>query len=211
MGPPKGLRAVLRDLKRRKVFHVGGVYLVTAWGASLGAAELFPMFGIPSWSVRFFVIGAILGFPLALIMAWLFEVSAQGDGVRIDYGDTEEELASLTTIWDASETLEISWTESSRNQTRRFRNVCVIGRDHAADLTLLDNMVSRFHAEIRLIDNQWMIKDLKSSNGTRVNDHKIEEAVPLTTEARIVLYDGGPSLHVRLISPASQQTVIKTS
>ena len=61
------LIGVYRELRRRKVFRVGSLYLVTAWGASLGAAELFPAFGLPDASVRIFVSVAILGLPVATL------------------------------------------------------------------------------------------------------------------------------------------------
>src|SRR5580698_1152572 len=51
-----------------------------------------------------------------------------------------------------------------------------IGRDDLAELTLSgDSKVSRVHAELRLQNEQWIIRDLGSRNGTRVNNLRIDE------------------------------------
>ena len=62
-----------------------------------------------------------------------------------------------------------------------------LGRDPANDLALLgDPKISRAHAELRDRDGQWMVIDLGSSNGTRVNDRPIEQH-PLRDGDRIQL------------------------
>lgn len=195
------LREFMRELKRRKVFQVAGLYVVAAWGAALGASELFPAFGIPEWVVRFFVIGAILGFPLALIMAWAFEVSIEGDGIVVDHGKQAEPHAANTTVWDASETLELSWSDTNGEHKRQFRNVCVIGRDPQADLVIDETMISRTHARISYVNPNWMIEDLGSRNGTRVDGAMIDGATPLPGGSQIGLYAGRSTIAVRVISP----------
>ena len=74
------------ELKRRKVFRVTSLYAVTAWGASLGAAELFPTFGLPESSVRWFVIGALGLLPIVALLAWLYELTPSG--IERDPADT---------------------------------------------------------------------------------------------------------------------------
>ena len=70
------------ELKRRKVFKVGAAYLVVAWLAVQAASIGFPAFDAPPWALRVFILVALLGFPVAVVMAWVFE--ATPDGLHFD-------------------------------------------------------------------------------------------------------------------------------
>ena len=66
------------ELKRRKVFKVGAAYLVVAWLAVQAASIGFPAFDAPPWVLRVFILIALLGFPIAVVMAWIFDVTPEG-------------------------------------------------------------------------------------------------------------------------------------
>ena len=70
------------ELKRRKVFKVGAAYLVVAWLAVQAASIGFPAFDAPLWALRIFILVALLGFPVTLVLAWVFESTPEG--VRLD-------------------------------------------------------------------------------------------------------------------------------
>src|SRR5215831_15108371 len=70
------------ELKRRKVFKVGAAYLVVAWLAIQAASIGFPAFDAPPWALRIFILVALLGFPLALILSWALDVGP--DGIRLE-------------------------------------------------------------------------------------------------------------------------------
>ncbi len=72
------------ELKRRKVFKVGAAYLIVAWLAVQAASIGFPAFDAPPWALRIFILIALLGFPIAVVMAWVFDVTREG--VKIDPG-----------------------------------------------------------------------------------------------------------------------------
>jgi adenylate cyclase len=72
------------ELKRRKVFKIGAAYLVVAWLAVQAASIGFPAFDAPPWALRIFILIALLGFPIALVMAWVFDVTREG--VKLDPG-----------------------------------------------------------------------------------------------------------------------------
>ena len=74
--------SLIAELKRRKVFKVGAAYLVVAWLAVQAASIAFPAFEAPLWALRVFILVALLGFPLAVVMAWIFDVTPEG--VRLD-------------------------------------------------------------------------------------------------------------------------------
>jgi RNA polymerase sigma factor (sigma-70 family) len=66
------------ELQRRKVYEVGIAYAVVAWVLMQVASQIFPFFEIPNWAVRLVVLLLIIGFPVALILAWAFELTAEG-------------------------------------------------------------------------------------------------------------------------------------
>jgi TolB-like protein len=72
------------ELKRRKVFKVGAAYLIVAWLAVQAASIGFPAFDAPPWALRIFILIALLGFPIAVVMAWVFDVTSEG--VKRDVG-----------------------------------------------------------------------------------------------------------------------------
>ena len=68
----------ITELKRRNVFKVGVVYAIVAWLLIQIASILFPTFDAPHWVMRVFTIVIFLGCPLALIMAWAYELTPEG-------------------------------------------------------------------------------------------------------------------------------------
>ena len=66
------------ELKRRNVYKVAAAYAVVAWLLMQVASQIFPFFEIPNWVVRLVVLLLIIGFPIALIIAWAFEVTPEG-------------------------------------------------------------------------------------------------------------------------------------
>jgi TolB-like protein/Flp pilus assembly protein TadD len=71
-------RNFFAELKRRNVYKVAVAYAVVAWLLMQIASQIFPFFEIPNWVVRLVVILLIIGFPIALIIAWAFEVTPEG-------------------------------------------------------------------------------------------------------------------------------------
>ncbi len=72
---PKNLFA---ELKRRNVYKVAVAYAVVAWLLIQIATQVFPFFEIPNWTVRLVVLLIAIGFPIALILAWAFELTPEG-------------------------------------------------------------------------------------------------------------------------------------
>ena len=76
------MAALFAELKRRNVVKVGAAYLLVAWLVVQAASIGFPAFDAPAWALRVFILVLLLGFPIALVMAWMFEVTP--DGLRRD-------------------------------------------------------------------------------------------------------------------------------
>jgi TolB-like protein/Tfp pilus assembly protein PilF len=66
------------ELKRRNVYKVAIAYAVVAWLLMQIASQIFPFFEIPNWTVRLVVLLLIIGFPVALILAWAFDLTPEG-------------------------------------------------------------------------------------------------------------------------------------
>src|SRR6266508_2648760 len=66
------------ELKRRNVYKVAIAYIVAGWALSQGIAQVFPVFDIPNWVIRLIVLLIIIGLPIALALAWMFELTPQG-------------------------------------------------------------------------------------------------------------------------------------
>src|SRR5437588_4091398 len=66
------------ELKRRNVYKVAVAYIVAAWALAQGIAQVFPVFDVPNWIIRVIVVLIVIGFPIALISAWAFEITPEG-------------------------------------------------------------------------------------------------------------------------------------
>jgi len=71
-------RRFFAELKRRNVYKVAVAYVVAGWALAQGIAQVFPVFDIPNWIVRLIVLLIVLGFPIALVIAWAFELTPEG-------------------------------------------------------------------------------------------------------------------------------------
>ena len=70
--------SLLAELKRRNVYKVAVAYAVVGWLLIQVATQVFPFFEIPNWAVRLVVLVIIAGFPIALVIAWAFEITPEG-------------------------------------------------------------------------------------------------------------------------------------
>ncbi len=69
---------LLAELKRRNVYKVAVAYAVVGWLVIQIATQVFPFFEIPNWAVRLTVLVIVIGFPIALVIAWAFELTPEG-------------------------------------------------------------------------------------------------------------------------------------
>ena len=81
------------ELKRRKVFKVGAAYLVAAWLVVQAASIGFPAFDAPPWALRVFILISLLGFPIAVVMAWVFDITPEGVKLDANTSGTKRLLA----------------------------------------------------------------------------------------------------------------------
>lgn len=78
----RGMASLLRELKRRNVFRVAAAYALVAWILIEAGSVLLPEFGAPDWFFKVYILIVFAGFVLALIIAWIFEITP--DGVKLE-------------------------------------------------------------------------------------------------------------------------------
>jgi adenylate cyclase len=72
------LKKFFAELQRRNVYKVGIAYGVVSWLLIQVTTQLFPVFEIPAWAARTVVVVLLLGFPIALVLAWAYELTPDG-------------------------------------------------------------------------------------------------------------------------------------
>jgi hypothetical protein len=210
--PVPRFRAFIAELKRRNVFKVASVYAITAWGASMGAAQLLPAFGAPDWSVRFFVLVAILGLPMAIVLAWAYQITPQGIQRDQQPGATPRPDLhrgagdSTTMLFGSQGTVRVRWTDGAGAHEKVFHRSFRMGRDESCEIQLDDPMISRRHAEVSHCEGLWWIQDLGSRNGTTLDGRSVSR-VPLPSVCEVKLYEAAPTLRIEVRTPRSAQTV----
>ena len=66
------------EVKRRKVYRVAAAYIIAAAGMIQLASAAFPAWELPNWALRLVIVLLLIGFPLALILGWAFDLTSQG-------------------------------------------------------------------------------------------------------------------------------------
>ena len=89
------MASFITELKRRNVFKVGVAYAIVAWLLIQVSATILPTFNAPGWIMQVFAFFVILGFPIALIFAWAFELTPEGIKPTKEV-DTEQSIARTT-------------------------------------------------------------------------------------------------------------------
>ena len=112
----------LAELKRRNVFRMAALYLVAGWVLLQVADVLAGVLGLPDWTMRLVAFLLLLGFPLALIFSWVYELTPEG--LKRDH--------------------EVDRSQSITAQTGRKLNVVIVGLLAAAvTLLALDRFVEK--------------------------------------------------------------------
>jgi hypothetical protein len=209
--PVSRIRSLFGEIRRRGVFKVIAAYAVVAWGASLAATDLLPTFGAPDWTVRAFIICAVLGLPIAATLAWIYEVTTRGivrdpGATQLLPGSGPAPESTTTLLFGATDSVRVRWEDAAGSHERVFFKTFRIGRDGSCELAIDDPLISRRHAEVRLEDGRWWVIDLGSRNGTRLDARRIERAL-LPPVGKLQFYDSGPLLGLELGGPSAAITV----
>src|SRR5437763_10385755 len=66
------------EIQRRKVYRVAAAYIIAAGFIIQIGSAVFPAWDLPNWSFRLVVVLLLIGFPIALILAWAFDITSEG-------------------------------------------------------------------------------------------------------------------------------------
>src|SRR6516165_6383768 len=75
---PVVMNGFFEELKRRKVYRVAIAYIVASWALAQGLAQVLPVFEISNSVIRIVIILLLIGFPVALVLAWVFDITPTG-------------------------------------------------------------------------------------------------------------------------------------
>src|SRR5438876_6187713 len=142
------------ELKRRNVYKVAVAYAVVGWLLVQVTTQVFPFFEIPNWAVRLVVLVLVLGFPIALILSWIFDLTPQG--IR----RTEERNGSLAP-------LSVS-PAAIRNIPEK--SIAVLPFENLSDDKENDYFAAGVHDDI--LSNLAKVADLKVISRTSVQQFK---------------------------------------
>lgn len=208
----RGMKELIAEATRRRVFRTTGVYLVAVWGVSQGVAEMAPLFGAPDWMIRALVIGLLAFLPVVVVLAWKFELGR--DGIVRDPQDVLERrpddsdnagLADMPTIafgkTDEGAVI-VRWQDSTGSHARLFQEEVFLGRGNDCVVRFYDPLVSRRHARLYSEAGRWHLEDLGSRNGTLVNDEPANGSA-LVGESLVRLNESGPVLRIEVVEPGS--------
>ena len=92
LGIPEKLNALVSELRRRRVFRVAAIYGVAAWVFIEVTSTILLL---PDWLMRVVVVCAVLGFPLALVLSWAFDITPDGVQRAEEHGGVEESTLQL--------------------------------------------------------------------------------------------------------------------
>lgn len=82
------MHRLIKELRRREVFRTVGLYVGIGWITIEGASVMLPAFDAPDWILRAVIILAIIGLPIAIALAWVYDVTDSGVKVQGDPTDT---------------------------------------------------------------------------------------------------------------------------
>lgn len=87
------MRKLFLELRRREVFRTAGLYVGVCWIAIEVSSVLLPAFDAPEWAIRAIIIVALIGFPITIVLAWVYDLTE--DGIKVQGSPTDTVVAPI--------------------------------------------------------------------------------------------------------------------
>lgn len=193
---------LFEELKRRKVVRVAGVYAVVAWLLIQVTNNIVPALQMPPWTSTFIVVFLLIGFPIALVLAWAYELAP--DGTHADNADQFSPAAAIP----SSDRKLIYAT---------FALVLLVAVFQIADRFLAP--AQRSSADLRALENNGAVLDAAALPETRVDIVTPASALPadfaLSPDGHQIVFvasdDSGTSqLWLRPLATTTAQPLART-
>jgi len=82
------MRKLFQELRRREVFRTAGLYVGISWIVIEAASVMLPTFDAPDWTLRAVIIAAVVGFPITIVLAWIYDITDSGIVKQADPSET---------------------------------------------------------------------------------------------------------------------------
>jgi TolB-like protein/Tfp pilus assembly protein PilF len=139
--------SLIAELKRRNVFRVGVAYAIVGWLLVEVASVVLPALHLPDWALTLLVVFVVAGFPLALILAWAFEMTPEGIKREVEVDRTESitrvtgrkfdfaiiGLLALAVVYFAVDKFVLEQVEVTAESVARERSIAVLPFTNLSD------------------------------------------------------------------------------
>lgn len=198
-------KSFFRELRRRKVIRTCVLYGLVCWGALQVGDIVYPALGLDEdHASALFLFLALAGFPLTFAIAWFFQITPAGVVRTNPFVErrvlnnippiNDRRSTGVSSLLQKEEVQDYSWmivAESGPLAGLKFAvsRPLVLGRALECDLAIVSPHVSRQHARLELEDEQLLVEDLGSSNGTLVNGTRLQGRRLLKHDDELRFYD----------------------
>lgn len=188
------------ELLRRKVVRLLGAYIAVFWLLLQGLASLFPVLGVPDWTLRVFFIVGVAIIPVLAFFSWKYDIvppQLVRDSKDVEAVNPALSWARVRHDNQGAGHVLLKWTvDGSATHEKRFFQPVAIGREPNNDIELPDQRVSRHHAVLWAEGGAWHIRDLDSGNGTYIGHSKVTGTAPLPQTCELRFHANGPVVDV---------------
>ena len=82
------MKRFISELRRREVFRTAGLYVGICWILIEASSVMLPTFGLPEWVLQWIIVAAFVGFPVMLVLAWVFDITEHGIEIQEEATET---------------------------------------------------------------------------------------------------------------------------
>jgi TolB-like protein/Flp pilus assembly protein TadD len=162
------------ELKRRKVYRVAIAYIVAGWALAEGLSQVLPVFDIPTSGIRVLIVLLLIGFPVALVLSWVFDVTPQGirkTPVVVDSGSRRRRNIAMLSVAGIIISAAAGFFLLPRASARKIdKSIAVLPFENLSDEK--ENAYFADGVQDDILTNLSKIGDLKVISRTSVNSYR---------------------------------------